>query len=122
MLALVVVDGPDEGRSFELGSEAVLGRDPTATVNLVDEEVSRRHAIVTVTDGVATVEDLGSSNGTFVAESRIEDETRIEPGQRLRVGRTVLELREDARAADPDNMPPTKVPLPELGDEPPAGA
>jgi pSer/pThr/pTyr-binding forkhead associated (FHA) protein len=117
-MELVVVEGPDEGRAFTLGQESVLGRDPTASLNLADEEVSRRHAIVTAGDGNVTVEDLGSSNGTFVDEHRIDGEARMQPGQRLRVGQTVLELRPRG-GQDADNMPATKVPLPELGDSPP---
>jgi pSer/pThr/pTyr-binding forkhead associated (FHA) protein len=113
---LLVVEGPDQGRSFSLGPQSVLGRDPTAAVNLTDGEVSRRHAIVTAGEGAVTVEDLGSSNGTFVEDDRIADETEIRPGQRLRIGQTVLELRVSEQRADPENMPATKVPLPELGD------
>jgi pSer/pThr/pTyr-binding forkhead associated (FHA) protein len=106
---LFVVEGPDTGRSFALGPQSVIGRDPTAAVNLVDEEVSRRHALV---------EDLGSSNGTYVDSDRIEDETQLQAGQRVRVGQTVMELRAPEGAGDPENLPPTKVPLPELGERP----
>jgi pSer/pThr/pTyr-binding forkhead associated (FHA) protein len=117
-MELVVVQGPDEGRSFLLGPESVLGRDPTATVYLHDDEVSRRHAILTVGEGLSAIEDLGSSNGTFVDDERIEGETGIHPGQRVRIGRTVLELRQPERGPDPENLPATKVPLPELGEPP----
>ena len=117
-MELYVVEGPDSGRSFALGPQSVVGRDPTATVQLTDAEVSRRHAIVGVGEGPPTVEDLGSSNGTFVDDAPVTDEMTVEPGQRIRVGQTVLELREGARSGDPENLPATKVPLPELGDPP----
>jgi pSer/pThr/pTyr-binding forkhead associated (FHA) protein len=115
---LFVVDGPDRGRSFALGPQSVVGRDPTAAVNLVDEEVSRRHALISVDEGRATVEDLGSSNGTFVESGQISNETKLQPGQRIRIGQTVMELRTPVSAGDPENLPATKVPLPDIGDQP----
>jgi pSer/pThr/pTyr-binding forkhead associated (FHA) protein len=115
---LFVVQGPDEGRSFALGPQSVVGRDPTAAINLVDEEVSRRHALISVDGGRATVEDLGSSNGTFVEARQISDEAVLQQGQRMRVGQTVLELRAPASAGDPENLPATKVPLPDIGEQP----
>ncbi len=117
-MELFVVDGPDNGRSFALGPQSVIGRDPTAAINLVDEEVSRRHALLSLDQGRVTVEDLGSSNGTFVGEIKIGGETELDPGERMRVGQTVMELRQSESAGDPENLPPTKVPLPELGDPP----
>ena len=117
-MELFVVEGPDNGRSFALGPQSVIGRDPTAAVNLVDEEVSRRHALITLGEGRASVEDLGSSNGTFVDGIKIADETDLDPGNRLQVGQTVMELRQSESAGDPENLPATKVPLPELGDPP----
>ena len=116
-MELIVVEGPDQGRSFRLGPSSVVGRDPTAAINLTDEEVSRRHAIVSVDEGRVTVEDLGSSNGTYVESGRIDNETELGAGKRMRVGQTVMELQAGA-GADPENLPPTKVPLPELGDPP----
>jgi pSer/pThr/pTyr-binding forkhead associated (FHA) protein len=115
---LFVVEGPDEGRSFALGPQSVVGRDPTAAVNLVDGEVSRRHALISVDEARATVEDLGSSNGTFVGARQISGATELQPGRRMRVGQTVMELRVSASAGDPENLPATKVPLPDIGEQP----
>jgi pSer/pThr/pTyr-binding forkhead associated (FHA) protein len=115
---LFVVEGPDQGRSFALGPQSVVGRDPTAAVNLVDEEVSRRHALISVDEGRAKVEDLGSSNGTFVEARRISAEAVLQQGQRMRVGQTVMELRVPASAGDPEDLPATKVPLPDIGEQP----
>ena len=117
-MELFVVDGPDQGRSFALGPQSVVGRDPTAAINLVDEEVSRRHALISVDEARATVEDLGSSNGTFVDARQISDETVLQAGQRMRVGQTVMELRRPESAGDPENLPATKVPLPDIGERP----
>jgi pSer/pThr/pTyr-binding forkhead associated (FHA) protein len=114
-MELFVIDGPDSGRRFALGPQSVLGRDPTAAVHLLDAEVSRRHAIVTAGEGRVTVEDLGSSNGTFVDDQPVAGEAELRPGQRIKVGRTVLELRESRPVGDPENLPSTKVPFPEPG-------
>ncbi|HEX4720530.1 MAG TPA: FHA domain-containing protein [Thermoleophilaceae bacterium] len=110
-MELFVVDGPDQGRSFALGPQSVLGRDPTSSVHLTDEEVSRRHAIIMVGEGHCTIEDLGSSNGTYLDDQLVEGEAEIGAGARIAVGRTVLELRE-LPGADPENLKSTKVPLP----------
>jgi pSer/pThr/pTyr-binding forkhead associated (FHA) protein len=113
-MELFVIDGPDKGRSFSLSAQSVIGRDPTAAVNLTDEEVSRRHAIIALGEGQVTIEDLGSSNGTHLGDEAVTRETLIQSGDRIRVGQTVLELRASKLAEDPENMRPTKVPLPSL--------
>ena len=110
-MQLFVVEGPDAGRSFALSADSVIGRDPTAAVHLSDEEVSRRHAIISLGEGNATIEDLGSVNGTHVGETAVNGEMSVKSGDRIRVGQTVLELRQ-LPGMDPDNLPPTKTSLP----------
>jgi pSer/pThr/pTyr-binding forkhead associated (FHA) protein len=109
---LIVVAGPDQGRSFALTAQSVIGRDPTATVHLTDEEVSRRHAIVSAGEGQTTIEDLGSFNGTHVNGGKVESETPLTIGDRIQLGQTVLELREVLGSEDPENLKPTKTSLP----------
>ena len=111
-MELFVVSGPDVGRSFALSAQSVIGRDPTAAVHLSDEEVSRRHAIITLGEGQATIEDLGSVNGTHLDDGPVDGETPVGPGDRIRVGQSVLELRELGGPEDPDNLKPTKASLP----------
>lgn len=125
-LQLVVVDGPDLGRSFDVTSHAVVGRDPTAFVHLNDERVSRRHAIISAEGESVSVEDLGSSNGTWIGDRQVEGSATISLGERVRVGGTTLELREGQATEDQTVLggastdpPATKVPLPALGDDPP---
>jgi pSer/pThr/pTyr-binding forkhead associated (FHA) protein len=113
-MELFAVEGPDAGRSFPLGPSSVVGRDPTAAVSLTDEEVSRRHAILSVDEGLVRIEDLGSSNGTFVEDAQVTEEREIAPGARVRVGQTVLELRQGSVSESAEDMRPTKVPLPKL--------
>src|SRR5204862_5415647 len=118
-MELFVLDGPDSGRTFTLGPQSVLGRDPTSAVRLSDEEVSRRHALVTIGEGKILVEDLGSSSGTYVDGARITKETEMHAGEFLKIGRTTLELRASRPGIDPEDLPATKVPLPEIGPKDP---
>jgi len=94
---LIAVEGPMAGSRFALGEgEALLGRQPDARVLLsADGYVSGRHCRLTVRPGEVVVEDLGSRNGTFLNERRLaQGETSVvSPGDKLKVGTTVLELR-----------------------------
>src|SRR5213082_2071942 len=110
-MELFVTDGPDKGRSFALTAESVIGRDPTATVHLTDEEVSRRHALLSIGEGRASIEDLGSSNGTYVDEVRVDGEAPLGPTSTLRLGATVLEFRHLSGSEDPENLKATKTSL-----------
>jgi pSer/pThr/pTyr-binding forkhead associated (FHA) protein len=110
-LELFVVRGPDQGRSFSLGPQSLVGRDPTSSIHLTDEEISRRHAIIILGEGRCTIEDLGSSNGTYLDGQLVHGEAEMQPGARIGVGQTVLELRRLPAMEDPENLRPTKVPL-----------
>jgi DNA-binding winged helix-turn-helix (wHTH) protein len=79
---------------FVLGEgENVLGRDPAVQVLVDVPGVSRRHARVVVTGGEAVVEDLGSKNGTYVGDRRVESPIPLRDRDRLRLGHTVLVYR-----------------------------
>lgn len=91
---LVVTEGPLRGTIVPLGPSAVLvGRAPGCTLVLDDDYSSSRHARVFQQDGQWFVEDLGSTNGTFVADQRVEGPTPVPTGTPVRVGRSVLELQ-----------------------------
>jgi DNA-binding winged helix-turn-helix (wHTH) protein len=75
-----------EGRAGIGDGEHVLGRDPDLEVFLDSPSVSRRHALIRVTGAEATVEDLGSKNGTFIADRRVESPTRLADGDVIHVG------------------------------------
>lgn len=92
---LVVVEGPQRGTTVPLGASAVvLGRADSCTLPLGDDYASGRHARVFPHEGSWWVEDLGSTNGTFVDGERIDGPTALTPGRPVRVGQTVVELQE----------------------------
>ncbi len=91
---LVVVEGPLTGTTIPLGASAVvIGRAPGCTLVLDDDYSSSKHARVFPQDGRWFVEDMGSTNGTFVADQRVDGPIELAPGTPVRVGRTVFELQ-----------------------------
>jgi two-component system, NtrC family, sensor kinase len=92
MASLFVIQGPDQGGRFELdspGATLLLGRDPANRLQVHDTEVSRRHAEIRRVGEKFLVADLGSSNGTFVNNERIEQK-ELASGDQLQIGRTVM--------------------------------
>jgi pSer/pThr/pTyr-binding forkhead associated (FHA) protein len=86
--------GPDLGRRFTLtNSQYTVGRDTDSTFVVGRGSVSRQHARLYLEDDMWWVEDLGSTNGTFLGRERVTAPTPLEPGRPLKVGKTVLELR-----------------------------
>jgi pSer/pThr/pTyr-binding forkhead associated (FHA) protein len=93
-LNLEVIEGPDAGKQITIDHPIVIGRDAQSDLVLDDGEVSGQHARITpAPDGSATVEDLESTNGTFVNQNELEGPARLDPGDHLLVGVSVLELR-----------------------------
>src|SRR3954470_19456886 len=93
-LILEIVEGKDAGRQLELDRPLDVGRDQGMPIALTDDtQVSRRHARISPQNGVAVVEDLGSTNGTFVNDQPIHSPRPLSPGDRIRIGLTVLEVR-----------------------------
>jgi hypothetical protein len=115
---VVIVEGPGAGAEYDVAGSVVAGRDPAAAIPLQDPESSREHASITAQEGGAVVEDLGSTNGTFVGEERISGSRVIQPGDRIRIGTTVLELRAGVVTGAPPPPPPGGSPPPP---GPPAG-
>jgi pSer/pThr/pTyr-binding forkhead associated (FHA) protein len=93
-LVLEIVEGAGAGRQVQLESVVDMGRDASLPLALdQDGQVSRRHARVTAQGGQAVVEDLGSTNGTYVNDQEVHGPRIIAPGDKIRVGLTVIELR-----------------------------
>jgi pilus assembly protein CpaF len=83
-----------EGRRIDLREgEVTLGRSRGCGVVLRDPSVSRGHALLSVRQGRVTLQDLRSSNGTYVNGKRLDKETVVEDGDRLVIGETELFLR-----------------------------
>jgi hypothetical protein len=82
--------GPYAGRSFDAtGDEITVGREPGNTICLEqDSSVSRRHAKLTRQGDALTVEDLGSTNGTFVNGRKVEAPTTLSPGDTVQFGQS----------------------------------
>jgi ABC-2 type transport system ATP-binding protein len=99
---LAIVEGREAGREFPVTGTTLIGRDPSADVVVADSEVSTRHASVAPDDGGVALEDLGSTNGTFVNGQRVTGPLRLQAGDRIQLGATVLEVRGAAPALGAD--------------------
>ena len=89
---LVVVEGPDVGREFEIAGVLTIGRDRSVGLVLADQEISRRHASVSAEGDGIVVEDLGSTNGTYVNGEQISEKRMLTVGEKVRLGNSVLQL------------------------------
>ena len=90
---LRVIEPPAlRGRSFELGEELTVGRAAGCQIALDDTYVSQLHARVFRRDNQFYVEDLGSTNGTYLNRKKVTGPVAVRRGDRLQVGKTVLEV------------------------------
>jgi adenylate cyclase len=101
----------DGMHAFELrdGAAHVVGRAPTSDIPVIDPTISRRHAELECRDGVVTVRDLGSSNGTFLNGTRIETAT-ANAGDTLTFGKVGFKLTQPAAAPGPAPAAPSAPP------------
>ena len=91
---LVVVEGPLLGTVVPLGNvQITVGRAPDSTLIIDDDYASSRHARIYPSEGSWVVEDLGSTNGTWIDRTRITAPTVLPVGAPLRVGRTTLQIQ-----------------------------
>lgn len=91
---LVIRNGGFEGMTYDLqAAETLIGRNPTTDITLLDEGISREHALILFDDADATfvVEDLQSTNGTKVNGKRVRSAT-LSPGDEIQIGRTRFEF------------------------------
>jgi FHA domain len=103
--SLVIHEGAGAGTEHPLHGELILGREhPTADLVIPDPGVSRRHARVQPHNGTVIVEDLGSSNGTYVNGHRISTPVEVGSGDELQIGDTVLGIQR------PGNTPTAILP------------
>lgn len=91
---LVITEGPLQGTVIPLGTTPIsIGRAPDSTVVLDDDYVSTNHARLVPNGTHWIVEDLSSTNGTWIDRVRVDGPTVLKPGSTLRIGLTALELR-----------------------------
>jgi pSer/pThr/pTyr-binding forkhead associated (FHA) protein len=91
---LVVTEGALAGTTIRLSDSPVtLGRADDSTLVLTDDYASSRHARLVPADGAWVLEDLGSTNGTYLGGSKVGRPTPVPLGAPIRIGKTVLELR-----------------------------
>jgi hypothetical protein len=92
-LALRFISGKYQGGEFPLpeSGEIVIGRSSELDMVLVEDMVSRRHAKISVEDGDIFLEDLGSTNGSFVNGEKIT-RTRLEEGDRILIGTSIIKV------------------------------
>ncbi|TDQ52315.1 FHA domain-containing protein FhaB/FipA [Actinorugispora endophytica] len=92
--SLVVTKGPLAGTTLDLSSQPIIiGRAKDATLVITDDYASGRHARIFSDNGRWVVEDLGSTNGTYLGQNRLTRPQPLSVGQPIRIGKTVLELR-----------------------------
>ena len=91
---LQVLSGANQGQSVPLGEGPILlGRGTDAAIRLDDDYVSTRHARFATNGEQWFVEDLGSTNGTYIGSQRVTTPVPVGLGIQVRTGKTVIELR-----------------------------
>lgn len=116
---LIVASGKSAGRSITVKRDRLLiGRAEDCDVRPLSEDVSRRHAAVTVAADEVWVEDLGSRNGTFVNGARITGRTKLVSGDIVRVGGLELKLHRESPATTAGDNDVSRL---QMADERPAG-
>jgi hypothetical protein len=90
---LVLVEGKGPPTVDLVPPETIVGRDSSCHLTIPDASVSHRHARVYHSDGEWYVEDLGSTNGTFVNDRPLTRPVVLRPGDTMTIGRSILEAR-----------------------------
>ena len=95
LFQFVMRSGPTPGAIFPLeGDQLVIGRDATSSVAISDAEVSRKHARLNFQGGKYVIEDLGSTNGTFVNGQRVSTATVLKSGDVVSLGEQIVLMYE----------------------------
>src|SRR5689334_10146318 len=119
---LRAIEGPMAGTEIPVAGDFVVGRGETGFGNLHgDPEISRTHARIREFEGgVMVVEDLGSTNGTFVNGQRVHAQQVLRSGDRIRMGQTTLVLAREGEPAPTE--PGVRRPAPGAAPVPPPPA
>ena len=111
---LVIRQGPQAGMSFPLlGNQVIIGREESIDITLQDPEASRRHARISWQAGQFVIEDMGSTNGTFINGVQITTPQMLNPGDSVGIGQTALVFQvEGAQMGAPQYQPPRQAASP----------
>jgi pSer/pThr/pTyr-binding forkhead associated (FHA) protein len=91
---VAITEGANAGETASLDDAPLLiGRGNDAAIRLDDDYVSTRHARIAASGDSWFVEDLGSTNGTYIGSQRLTQPTSLQLGSQIRIGKTTLELR-----------------------------
>jgi hypothetical protein len=93
-LVVVAALGREPGTAFEIHDEAILGRAPTSDVQIEDAFASSAHARVFPRGQSMYIEDLGSTNGTYLNERQLEAVVELRPDDTIRIGETEYRYQE----------------------------
>ncbi|WP_437224058.1 ATP-binding protein [Planctomicrobium sp. SH661] len=97
---LLVIQGPEQGRKYDLTPEPMhLGRGGQNEIRILDTEVSRRHALISRSQGTWQISDLKSSNGTYVNGQSVTAAS-IRSGDQIQIGRTILLFTNEPQQSD----------------------
>lgn len=94
-----------DGKEYPVTCATLIGRSPECSIVIDEEGISRHHAQIEVVEGKTMLKDLGSRNGTFVNDIRIETATEIKAGDKIRLH----DIPFTVKAADPAGVNPTAV-------------
>jgi len=87
--------GHEPGMIYDLDADLVLGRGDRAEIRLEDPFASARHARVYEQGNIVVIEDLGSTNGTYLNEELLETQRPLHPGDRVRIGESEFAFEVD---------------------------
>jgi pSer/pThr/pTyr-binding forkhead associated (FHA) protein len=91
---VAITEGANAGETVSLDlAPLLIGRGSDAAIRLDDDYVSTRHARIASSGDQWFVEDLGSTNGTYIGSARLTQPTTVSLGTQIRIGKTTLELR-----------------------------
>jgi pSer/pThr/pTyr-binding forkhead associated (FHA) protein len=118
----VMRSGPNTGKVYPLETpEIIIGRDATNNIPINDAEVSRKHAKLILQSSAYVIQDLGSTNGTFINGQRITASQVLKPGDKVTLGENIVLMYEIAldpnatllsSAKPPKTIPPIQKPIP----------
>ncbi|MBW3594027.1 MAG: FHA domain-containing protein [Actinobacteria bacterium] len=89
----VIVQGDKKGKTLNLDQELIIGRGDKAGLVLDDTYVSTVHARIFAKGDTYMLEDLGSTNGTYLNRQRVTSQIELQRGDQVKIGKTVLEMR-----------------------------